>query len=64
MMDHLNVSLRAALVVGGLAFAVAGCGYTTPQSTVSRNLDSGVTSNNGGGMAPANFGSSAPIRAP
>jgi hypothetical protein len=36
---------------------VFGCAESQPQSTVSRQLGSGVTSSNGGGMAPANFGS-------
>ncbi|HYZ62604.1 MAG TPA: hypothetical protein VE650_09125 [Acetobacteraceae bacterium] len=43
------------------AFALIGCAEERPQSTVSRELGSGVTSSNGGGMAPANFGSFAPI---
>jgi hypothetical protein len=42
---------------------MAGCAHEQPQSTVSRGLESGITSNNGGGMAPANFGTTAPVKA-
>ena len=51
----------AALMACTFAFALIGCAEERPQSTVSRELGSGVTSSNGGGMAPANFGSFAPI---
>ncbi len=53
---------RYTVVACGLAIALMGCATTQPQSTVSRDLDSGVTSNNGGGMMPANFGSYAPTQ--
>ena len=58
-----TTALRAAVVACGIALTLVGCADERPQSTISRNLDSGVTSSYGGGMAPANFGSSAPIPA-
>ena len=54
--------LRAVLIACGVGATLGGCAQEQPQSTVTRGLDSGVTSSNGGGMAPANFGTSAPIR--
>lgn len=48
-------AVRGALVPCGLAIVLLGCAASQPQSTVSRGLVSGVTSNNGGGMEPANF---------
>jgi hypothetical protein len=56
------IIVRTVLMASGLALALAACAAEQPQSTVSRNLVSGVTSSNGGGMQPANFGSSAPQR--
>ena len=53
-------ALRAAVMACGLALTLIGCAEERPQSTVSRNLDSGVTSSDGGGMAPANFGTFGP----
>ena len=52
-----TAAVRGALTACGLALMVFGCAESQPQSTVSRELGSGVTSSNGGGMAPANFGS-------
>ena len=48
--------LGIALMSCGIAIGAVGCAAEKPQSTVSRGLDSGVTSSNGGGMAPSNFG--------
>ncbi len=39
-------SSRAALLA---CLALGACAYEKPQSTVSPNLNSGITSNNGGG---------------
>ena len=40
----------AVLMAAALAFALSACaGQTGPAGTVSPQLDSGVTSNNGGG---------------
>ena len=58
-----TTAVRAAVMACGIALALVGCADVQPQSTMSRNLDSGVTSSYGGGMAPANFGTSAPIPA-
>jgi hypothetical protein len=55
-------AVRVAVMACGIALTLVGCAEERPQSTISRNLDSGVTSSYGGGMPPANFGSSAPIR--
>lgn len=49
-------TIRIVFALLVTAAAVAGCAEERPQSTVSRGLVSGVTSNNGGGMAPADFG--------
>ena len=49
-----NIRIVLALLAAGAA--AAGCAEERPQSTVSRGLVSGVTSSNGGGMAPADFG--------
>ena len=57
----MNV-VRIVIISLAVVAAVTGCSAEKPQSTVSRNLDSGVTANNGGGMAPANFGSTAPLK--
>lgn len=48
--------LGVALMSCGIAVGVVGCAAEKPQSTVSRGVDSGVTSSNGGGMAPSNYG--------
>ena len=56
MQHNTGFSLRAALAVCGLGLMLAGCADAQPQSSVSRDLNSGVTSSNGGGMQPANFG--------
>lgn len=48
--------LSVALMSCGIAIGVVGCAAERPQSTVSRGVDSGVTSSNGGGMAPSNYG--------
>ncbi len=56
-------AIRLTFAMFGLAFVMAGCAHEQPQSTVSRGLESGITSNNGGGMAPANFGTTAPVKA-
>ena len=50
---------RRFVVCGVLmcAMILSGCAAEQPQSTVSRDLVSGVISSNGGGMAPANLGS-------
>ncbi len=61
-MSSSFTSVRTALVVCAAALSLAACGATQPQSTVSRSLDSGVTSNNGGGMAQPNYGATAPVR--
>ena len=55
--------IRFTFAMFGLAFVIVGCAAERPQSTVSRGLESGITSNNGGGMAPANFGTTAPVKA-
>ncbi len=48
---------RVVAVIGGVGLlGLVGCAAEVPQSTQSRALNSGVTSNNGGGMVPANFG--------
>jgi len=54
--------IQAALIACGVGVALVGCAAEQPQSTVSRNLGSGVTSSNGGGMMPANFGTLGPTR--
>ncbi len=48
--------LGVALMSSVIAVGVVGCAAERPQSTVTRGLDSGVTSSNGGGMAPSNYG--------
>jgi hypothetical protein len=48
-------TLRTVLTASSLALALAACTSVQPQSAVSRELSSGVTSSNGGGMVPANF---------
>ena len=55
-MTKVYRSIRYGVVSGVLALGLVGCAAERPQSTVSRNLDSGVTASNGGGMAPSNFG--------
>ena len=55
-------TIKAALLASGVAMALVACAAEQPQSTVSRNLGSGVTSSNGGGMMPANFGTLGPTR--
>lgn len=55
MQINLGSKLRPALVACGFGLLLAACAAEQPQSTVSRNLDSGVTSSNGGGMQPGNF---------
>jgi hypothetical protein len=50
-----TAAVRGALMACGLAVTLWGCAAEQPQSSVSRGLVSGVTSSNGGGMAPANF---------
>ena len=57
MKVYPTAAIRYALGACGLAIVLSACGAEQPQSTVSRDLVSGVTSNNGGGMVPANFGS-------
>lgn len=56
-------SFRTVVILCGVA-VLMGCSASQPQSTVSRNPVSGITSNNGGGMAQPNFGSAAPVRVP
>jgi hypothetical protein len=57
----MNISLKTPLRTGTLAFGLttllSACGAQQPQSTASRDLVSGVTSSNGGGMVPANYSS-------
>lgn len=53
--------LRAALLTLGIGLTLTACSEVRPQSRVSRALDSGVTSSDGGGMAPAHFGNFGPI---
>ncbi len=55
MQANLGSTVRAALIVCGFGLCLAACSAAQPQSTVSRNLDSGVTSSSGGGMEPGNF---------
>ena len=54
--------VQAALIAFGIGLGLVGCAAEQPQSTVSRDLESGVTSSNGGGMTPANFGTFGPTR--
>ena len=56
-------AVRAVLMASGLALGLAACAAEQPQSSESRGLVSGVTSSSGGGMQPANFGTSSPQRA-
>ena len=49
-------TFRYALVACTLGMSLAACSTEKPQSTVTRGVDSGVTSSNGGGMAPTNYG--------
>lgn len=58
--------LSLAMAAFACMAAVAGCADTRPQSTVSRELESGITSSNGGGMRPAGttLGQGVPIKVP
>ncbi len=57
MLKALRPKIRAVVLMGVVGLlGLSGCAAEKPQSSESRNLNSGVTSNNGGGMAPANFG--------
>ena len=57
---YSTAAVGGGLMISGLALMLSGCAAEQPQSTVSRNLGSGVTSSNGGGMPPANFGTFGP----
>jgi hypothetical protein len=50
-------SVRTGVIAFGLAALLSACATEQPQSTVSRDLVSGITSNNGGGMVPADYSS-------
>ena len=56
MKSSSTAVVRFTLMAFGLA-TLAACAAEQPQSTISRDLVSGVTSSNGGGMVPANFSS-------
>ena len=48
--------VRAALMAASTSLLLSACAGVQPQSTVSRDLVSGVTASNGGGMEPTRFG--------
>lgn len=64
MPNGSKIIIRNVILTAVIALTQVACAEEKPQSTVSRSLNSGITSNNGGGMAPANFGTIGPIREP
>lgn len=49
-MVSISSRLIGAAVAFGSLLTIAGCAAEKPQSTVSRGLESGITSSNGGAM--------------
>jgi hypothetical protein len=62
MAKYPRTGAERALIAGFLVLGLAACAAERPQETVDRRVGSGITSSNGGGMAPANFSTFGPIR--
>lgn len=45
-----SLAARSSIAAVLACLALGACAYEKPQSTVSPNLESGITSNNGGGV--------------